>query len=63
MPFQPSHWLLEIWVMKYYDVKESWVKEFSIGVQVPRGLEQDVAQSLGDSNLYPVGSFVRVLCL
>lgn len=61
--FQPSHWLLEIWVMKDYDVKESWVKEFSIGVQVPRGLEQDVAQSLGDSNLYPVGSFVRVLCL
>ncbi|KAJ0052554.1 hypothetical protein Pint_01898 [Pistacia integerrima] len=40
--FQTSYCQLEIWVMKDYDVKESWIKEFSIGVLVPRGFEQDL---------------------
>ncbi|KAK0591219.1 hypothetical protein LWI29_037202 [Acer saccharum] len=30
----------EIWVMKEYDVKESWIKEFNIGNHVPRSLEE-----------------------
>lgn len=49
--------------MKDYDVQESWIKEFSIGVQVPREFEQDVTQSLRGSNLYRVHSFVRAFCL
>ncbi|KAK4847186.1 hypothetical protein QYF36_026713 [Acer negundo] len=30
----------EIWVMKEYDVKESWIKDFNIGNHVPRSLEE-----------------------
>ncbi|KAK0594000.1 hypothetical protein LWI29_013460 [Acer saccharum] len=30
-----------IWIMKEYDVKESWIKEFNIGNHVPRSLEED----------------------
>ncbi|KAK2648618.1 hypothetical protein Ddye_016107 [Dipteronia dyeriana] len=30
----------EIWIMKEYDVKESWIKDFNIGNHVPRSLEE-----------------------
>ncbi|KAM7274740.1 hypothetical protein ACFE04_016606 [Oxalis oulophora] len=32
---------LEIWIMKKYNVKESWVKEYNIGAYMPKGLKQN----------------------
>ncbi|XP_022760071.1 F-box protein At3g07870-like [Durio zibethinus] len=32
---------LEIWVMKEYSVKNSWIKEFTIGTYLPRTLQQN----------------------
>ena len=46
--------------MKDYDAKESWIKQFSIGIHVPSGLEQDLSQSFRDSKLYRNISFVHV---
>ncbi|KAJ9176825.1 hypothetical protein P3X46_012097 [Hevea brasiliensis] len=37
-----SYGRLEIWVMKEYNVKESWVKEYSIGAYMPKGLKQNL---------------------
>ncbi|KAE8695268.1 F-box and associated interaction domains-containing protein, putative isoform 1 [Hibiscus syriacus] len=55
---------LEIWVMKEYDVRESWVKEFSIGAYVPRILQpNDVRESLNSSMYYSPKKCMRVLCL
>ncbi|CAK7349724.1 unnamed protein product [Dovyalis caffra] len=54
--------LFEIWIMKEYGVKESWIKEFSIGTHPPRGLEEDVDCSFNISKFYSKRSFVRVLC-
>jgi F-box interacting protein len=31
----------EIWIMKEYDVKESWIKEFNIGKHLPRSLDEE----------------------
>ncbi|GAV74605.1 FBA_3 domain-containing protein/F-box-like domain-containing protein, partial [Cephalotus follicularis] len=31
---------LEVWVMREYNVKESWVKEYNIGAYMPKGLKQ-----------------------
>ncbi|KAK0589339.1 hypothetical protein LWI29_012910 [Acer saccharum] len=31
----------EIWIMKEYNVKESWIKEFNIGNRVPTSLEEE----------------------
>ncbi|KAK0595301.1 hypothetical protein LWI29_005422 [Acer saccharum] len=57
----------EIWIMKEYNVKESWIKEFNIGNHVPRSLEEmdwnSAAQPFRDSKLYRKSSFVRILCL
>lgn len=49
--------------MKDYDAKESWIKQFSIGIHVPSGLEQDLSQSFRDSKLYRNISFVHVFYL
>ncbi|KAF5741389.1 F-box protein [Tripterygium wilfordii] len=55
---------LEIWVMKEYDVKESWMKDFNIdATYVPRGFEQDVDISFTLKKLYTNSPLVRVLCL
>ncbi|KAI9177307.1 hypothetical protein LWI28_024138 [Acer negundo] len=57
---------LEIWVMKEYDVKESWIKEFNIAIHVPRGLkhaDRNSAEPFRDSKFYRKSSFVRVLGL
>ncbi|KAK2648624.1 hypothetical protein Ddye_016113 [Dipteronia dyeriana] len=56
---------LEIWVMKEYDLKESWIKEFSVAIHVPRGLEHADRNSepFRDSKFYRKSSFVRVLGL
>ncbi|KAA8524836.1 hypothetical protein F0562_011259 [Nyssa sinensis] len=54
---------LEIWVMKDYNVKESWVKEFKIGAYSPKFLEQNLVQSYGIWNNTLNGKLARVLCL
>ncbi|KAL5794241.1 hypothetical protein ACOSP7_002835 [Xanthoceras sorbifolium] len=61
-----SHGQLNVWVMKEYNVKESWIKEFNIGNHVPRSLEEadwNSAEPFRDSKLYRKSSFVRVLGL
>ncbi|XP_022760070.1 F-box protein At3g07870-like [Durio zibethinus] len=54
---------LEVWVMKEYGMKESWVKEFNIGFYVPQTLQQKAFRRLS----YPwVGFrnlFVQVVCI
>ncbi|PPD90630.1 hypothetical protein GOBAR_DD12430 [Gossypium barbadense] len=56
---------LEIWVMKDYNVKESWIKEFSIGAYMPKCLKQNLVRDRplkiwkNPSN----GKVVRFLCL
>ncbi|KAJ4832949.1 hypothetical protein Tsubulata_024095, partial [Turnera subulata] len=53
----------EIWSMKDYGVRESWIKEFRIGNYVPRGLEEEVSCcSLEGSKYHWKRSLVRVLC-
>lgn len=61
--FYCSYDQLQIWVMKDYDVKESWRKEFIIGGQVPRGMEQNVGKSCRGLELCRDSSLLRVLCL
>ncbi|KAE8710273.1 Detected protein of unknown function [Hibiscus syriacus] len=53
---------LEFWVMKEYGVKESWIKEFSIGAYclTPALLQQEILNS--GTNLRP-NLFVRFLCV
>ncbi|KAK2648615.1 hypothetical protein Ddye_016104 [Dipteronia dyeriana] len=56
----------EIWIMREYGVKESWIKEFNIGNHVPRTLvevDSNSAQPFKDSKLYRKSSFVRALGL
>ncbi|KDP30858.1 hypothetical protein JCGZ_13801 [Jatropha curcas] len=48
---------LYIWVMKEYGVKESWIKEFSIGASIPRDLYYHPEQSIQNF------SQARVLCV
>ncbi|KAF8409673.1 hypothetical protein HHK36_005752 [Tetracentron sinense] len=55
---------IEVWVMKDYNVKESWIKEFTVGSYVPVGLNQDVDRppfSIWKNGLS--GRLVRLLCL
>ncbi|XVF31861.1 hypothetical protein REPUB_Repub17cG0030800 [Reevesia pubescens] len=54
---------LEIWVMKEYGMKESWIKEFSIGTYLPQTLQQQDIRSFNYSRLRFPNSFVRVLCM
>lgn len=52
---------LEIWVMKEYDVKESWIKEFRIGAHVPKILNQNLRRPFRIwKNTF--NRTVRVLC-
>ncbi|XWS31049.1 hypothetical protein CRYUN_Cryun23aG0043600 [Craigia yunnanensis] len=55
---------LEIWVMKEYGTKESWIKEFTIGTNyLPQTLKQQEILSFNYSKLHFPNSFVRVLCI
>ncbi|GMI66270.1 F-Box Protein92 [Hibiscus trionum] len=55
---------VEIWVMGEYDVKESWVKEFSIGAYVPKPLQpNDQRETLNSSMFYLPKKHMRVLCM
>ncbi|XP_022771702.1 F-box protein At3g07870-like [Durio zibethinus] len=56
---------LAIWVMKDYNVKESWIKEFSIGAYMPKCLKQNLDRDrpLNIWKNASNGKVVRVLCL
>lgn len=41
----------DIWVTKDYEVKEPWIKEYNIDIQVPQGLKIDVIGSFRDSKV------------
>ncbi|KAE8698985.1 Detected protein of unknown function [Hibiscus syriacus] len=53
---------LEIWIMKEYSVKESWIKEFSIGAYClpPTLMQQEIIQF---SAYFRPNRFVRFLCV
>ncbi|KAJ4826489.1 hypothetical protein Tsubulata_041178 [Turnera subulata] len=54
---------LEIWVMKEYNVKESWVKEYNIGAYMPKGLKQSPDRPFKMWKNSSNGKVVRALCL
>ncbi|KAI5599491.1 hypothetical protein POPTR_002G223000v4 [Populus trichocarpa] len=54
---------LEIWVMKEYNVKESWVKEYNIGAYMPKGLKQNLVRPLKIWKNASNGRAVRALCV
>ncbi|KAM5573709.1 F-box protein [Rosa sericea] len=41
-------WQLDIWVMKEYGVRESWVREWSIGRHIQQTLEQKLDDEVGN---------------
>ncbi|KAK9091945.1 hypothetical protein Syun_026856 [Stephania yunnanensis] len=55
---------IDIWVMKEYNVKESWIKELTIREYLPSGLSRDRFRPIG---LWRNGTFiagtVRLLCV
>ncbi|XP_022728105.1 F-box protein At3g07870-like [Durio zibethinus] len=61
--YQDDSEQLEIWVMTEYSVKESWVKEFSIGTHVPQILQQNGCGSFNHPRLFLSKKCIRVLCL
>ncbi|PON46503.1 F-box domain containing protein [Parasponia andersonii] len=62
--FYISYGKMEIWVMKEYGVKESWVKEFVIGSYTPKAIKQEVNKySINVSKFFVKGRTVRVLCV
>lgn len=63
--FYCAHAIIEIWVMKKYDVRESWNREFHIVDYMPRPLElePDVDPSFSLSKLYNRRGHIKVLCL
>ncbi|KAK8669445.1 hypothetical protein V6N13_106876 [Hibiscus sabdariffa] len=57
---------LEIWVMDEYGVKESWVKELSMGAYVPKilqGQPNDERESMNSWMIYVPEKYMRVLCM
>ncbi|CAK9315499.1 unnamed protein product [Citrullus colocynthis] len=59
-----SHGKMEIWVMKQYGVKESWVKSFNIGSYMPKALKQEATEmSFKVSKIVLRGRIVRVVCI
>ncbi|KAK1353728.1 putative F-box and associated interaction domains-containing protein [Heracleum sosnowskyi] len=54
---------LEIWVMKEYNVKESWIKEFKIGGNVPESPSTKLQQPLRIWRNTCIRESARVLCI
>ncbi|KAK2995631.1 hypothetical protein RJ640_013588 [Escallonia rubra] len=53
----------EIWVMKEYNLKESWIKQYSLGDYMPRLLNQALQQSFGIWRNILIERLATVLCL
>lgn len=58
-----SHGELEIWVMKEYNVKESWIKEFRMGAYLPELLQQKLQRPFRIWGNTFNRLAVRVLCI
>lgn len=58
-----SNGKLEIWVMKDYGVKDSWIKEFNVGAYSSKFLSQDLQRYYGIWKNALSGRIVRVLGL
>ncbi|KAJ4730158.1 F-box protein [Melia azedarach] len=54
---------LEIWVMKDYNVKESWIKQFNIGAYIPKGLKHNLDRPLKIWKNASNGRVVRFVCI
>ncbi|WRX07716.1 hypothetical protein QQP08_000203 [Theobroma cacao] len=54
---------LEVWVMKEYGVKESWIKEFTIGTYFPQTLQPDDLFHYNNTMACFPNSYVKVLCI
>ncbi|KAJ6729260.1 hypothetical protein OIU85_020210 [Salix viminalis] len=54
---------LEIWVMKEYNEKGSWVKEYKIGAYMPKGLKQNLDRPLKIWKNASSRRVVRALCV
>uniref|UniRef100_A0A6N2NE86 F-box domain-containing protein n=1 Tax=Salix viminalis TaxID=40686 RepID=A0A6N2NE86_SALVM len=54
---------LEIWVMKEYNEKGSWVKEYKIGAYMPKGLKQNLNGPLKIWKNASSRRVVRALCV
>ncbi|XP_017628711.2 F-box protein At3g07870-like [Gossypium arboreum] len=54
---------LEVWVMKEYGIKESWIKEFTIGNHLPPTLQQNDLLHFNMAKARFPNSSVRVLCI
>lgn len=57
-----SYGKMEVWVMKEYNVKESWMKQFSIGAYMPKRLKQNLERPFKNWKNAVKGSPVRILC-
>ncbi|CAI9091887.1 OLC1v1026995C5 [Oldenlandia corymbosa var. corymbosa] len=51
---------LDLWIMREYNRKESWVKEITVGGYTPTLRTQEIQRSYG---IWSRGKMVRVLCL
>ncbi|EEF30093.1 conserved hypothetical protein [Ricinus communis] len=54
---------LEIWTMKEYNVKESWVKQYIVGTHMPKGLKQNLERPTKIWKNASNGRVVRILGL
>lgn len=61
--FYCNYGRLEIWVMKEYNVKESWVKKYNIVAYTPKGLRQSPDRPSEFWKSSSSGRAVRALCL
>ncbi|XAR55272.1 hypothetical protein NMG60_11035302 [Bertholletia excelsa] len=61
--WRPCRRFLEIWVMKVYGVKESWIKEFCIRVDYPEFIKKQSPKPYRIWKNVLNQRFVRVLCL
>ncbi|MBA0617873.1 hypothetical protein Godav_027287 [Gossypium davidsonii] len=62
--FDGNNQELEIWVMKEYAVKDSWVKQFNIGAYVPKIFQSNYqCHSSSNSRFYLPKNCIQVLCL
>ncbi|KAF5746138.1 putative F-box and associated interaction domains-containing protein [Tripterygium wilfordii] len=59
-----SYWNFDIWIMRDYNVNESWIKEFSInGYYLPGVLAVSDDQSFRTSSFFRRRQYIRVLCV
>ncbi|CAK9180400.1 unnamed protein product [Ilex paraguariensis] len=54
---------LEIWVLKEYDMKESWIKEYNFDSYMPRVVHQDLHRQHGIWKDVINRKIVRILCV